>query len=97
MTPPLAITLTRLAPRLTRLRTAARSCSGPAASPPMFAQCPSRLVMGGPDATIVGAAERGPAPLTGPAPPVQHRCPAVTQVANRRHTGGELSRERTAA
>ena len=90
MTPPLAITLTRSAPRSTRSRTAARSCSGPVASPPMFAQCPSRLVMGGPDATIAGAAGSGQA--SGPAPPVQHRGPAVTQVTNRRHTSGELTR-----
>ena len=92
MTPPLAITLTRSAPRSTRSRTAARSCSGPVASPPMFAQCPSRLVMGGPDATIVGATGVRPVDALVAAPPVQHRRPTVTQVANRRHTGGELIR-----
>jgi hypothetical protein len=78
------------APRSTRSRTAVRSCSGPVASPPMFAQCPLRLVMGGPDATIVGAAECGPVNVV--ACLLQH--PAVPdrrESASGRRPGGDLA------
>jgi hypothetical protein len=53
ISPPLVITLTTSTPWATRSRTARRNPSRPLHSPPMPAQCPSRLVIGGPEATTV--------------------------------------------
>ena len=54
MVPPLAITFTTSTRRSARSRTAARSASSPATSPPIIQQCPPTEVMGGPEATMCG-------------------------------------------
>ena len=54
ITPPLAMILTMDTPRSARSRTAASNAARPDTAPPMFAQCPAELVIGGPEATTCG-------------------------------------------
>jgi hypothetical protein len=103
--PPLAITLTTSARRSARSRTAARIWVVPATSPPMCQQCPPTLVIGGPDATIVGrpgealsrcsrtAQRRSPRSRTVVTPPASCRCnpPSITAASSSSPNRGSRS------
>ncbi len=89
MFPPLAITFTTSTRRSARSRTAARSASSPATSPPIIQQCPPTEVMGGPEATMCG-----PWFVPGAVATVHDRPPVVAQVPDRRHARGQLLGQR---